>query len=791
MVRPLTLLTLLLFASVVRTQEQHTPPTPQQPPSAQTLPAGRGRGGVPVQGAELDIPLVERFDKDGNKRLDYAERTAARAYLAAHPELRRTVRPPSLTLRGSPGRKLAPKDVQSFAATVSLYDAGAVRTIFLEFERDDWEQELAAFYHTDVEVPATVIVDGKTYRDVGISFRGNNSFTAVPEGLKRPLTLSFDAVRANQHLLGYRTLHLLNSNQDPTYLRSVLYLDVAREYIPVLKANFMRVVINGESWGVYPNQQAFNREFLRDAYKDTAGKQWKSPNNSVGGGLSYLGDDVALYRRWYEMKGKDDPAAWQALMRVTRILNETPVEQLEQALAPVMDVDGVLKFLALDVTLINGDGYWNDGSDFNLYFDAKGRLHLTPHDANEGFRGGGRGGPQLDPLTSMDDPNKALRHKLLAVPALRTRYLAYVGDIADKWLDWNRLGPVVERHQKLIATDVASDSRKLDTTEAFTTGVYGDGQTAPAATTIKGFADQRRAFLLAHPEVIKARAAAQAQTMPDAYQAVLKTLAKSGDFRDGVLKVNLPRADVAVTIAGRPAPTPFGFGGWVAFTKGDHDMDVMMGDLVLTEDEVNPVMSAILTNGLQVTALHNHFFWDQPRMFYMHVHGHGAAAAIANQLKAAVDVINGFAAKRPKAASPTAPAAPTPPLDAASLAKIIGTPGEQSGAVYKITIGRPDIEMREHGALINSRMGLNTWAAFTGSDADAMVAGDVAMLEHEVTPVLAALRANGLDIVAIHHHMTDTRPVVIFLHYFGTGPASQLAKGVRAALDLVGRTSGR
>lgn len=281
-----------------------------------------------------------------------------------------------------------------------------------------------------------------------------------------------------------------------------------------------------------------------------------------------------------------------------------------------------------------------------------------------------------------------------------------------------------------------------------------------------------------------------AQAMPEPYQAVLTMLGKTGDFKDGVLKVNIPRADVSVTIAGRTAPTAFGFGGWVSFAKGDHDMDVMMGDLVLTEDEVNPVMSAILTNGLQVTALHNHFFWDQPRMFYMHVHGHGSAVAIASQLKPAIDLMSGFAAKRAKPAAPSGPAASTA-LDTAPLSKIIGTPGEQNGAVYKITIGRPDIEMREHGARVNSRMGLNTWAAFTGTDADAMVAGDVAMLEHEVTPVLTTLRAHGLDIVAIHHHMTDTRPVVIFLHYYGTGPSAKLAAGVRAAVDLLGKGPAR
>jgi hypothetical protein len=196
-------------------------------------------------------------------------------------------------------------------------------------------------------------------------------------------------------------------------------------------------------------------------------------------------------------------------------------------------------------------------------------------------------------------------------------------------------------------------------------------------------------------------------------------------------------------------------------------------------------MSALLQNGLDVTALHNHFFWEQPRIFYMHVHGMGSAADLAKRVKPAIDLID-QAAK--KAAPPSAPAPSSPTIDGAALAKIVGTPGEQTGPVYKITIGRPDIDLREHGAPINARMGLNTWAAFAGTDADAMVAGDVAMLEPEVTPVLKALRANGLNVVAIHHHMTDVKPVVIFLHYYGTGPAAKLAQGVRAAVDLLGKT---
>lgn len=274
-----------------------------------------------------------------------------------------------------------------------------------------------------------------------------------------------------------------------------------------------------------------------------------------------------------------------------------------------------------------------------------------------------------------------------------------------------------------------------------------------------------------------------AQEMPAEYKSMMTKLGKTGDFKEGVAKVNIPRSDLSVTIGGRAAPTPFGFGGWIALTKGDGGHEVMMGDLVLTEDEVNPVMSAVLANGLDVTALHNHFFWEQPRIFYMHVHGMGTAADLAERIKPAIDLID--QSMKRATGKPTAPAAAT--IDSAALAKIIGHQGEQSGPVFKITVGRPDIPLREHGAAINSRMGLNTWAAFAGTDADAMVAGDVAMLDHEVTPVLKSLRASGINVVAIHHHMTAIAPQVIFLHYYGTGPAAKLAQGVRSALDLLGK----
>lgn len=274
------------------------------------------------------------------------------------------------------------------------------------------------------------------------------------------------------------------------------------------------------------------------------------------------------------------------------------------------------------------------------------------------------------------------------------------------------------------------------------------------------------------------------QAVPAEYQKVLDILGRPGDFKANVLKVGVPRNDVPVTVEGIAVPTAFGFGGWIAFTKGGHGEDVMMGDLVLLEAEVNRVMSAVLGQGLEVTALHNHFFFEEPRMFYMHVMGHGAAARLAEQIKPALDLI-GKSPRRPAASAPSRRIEGK--LDAAAIAKIAGFAGEQSGSVYKITVGRDDLRVEEHGAAINARMGLNSWAAFHGSDAEAVVAGDIAMLAAELTPVLKVLRAAGFDVVAIHHHMTGSEPAVYFLHYWGKGPAATLAGVFRDALGQLGR----
>jgi len=280
---------------------------------------------------------------------------------------------------------------------------------------------------------------------------------------------------------------------------------------------------------------------------------------------------------------------------------------------------------------------------------------------------------------------------------------------------------------------------------------------------------------------------ASAQDMPKDYADVLSYLGKKGDFKSNVLKVNIPRSDLKIRVDGTDVPTPFGFGGWVAMTKGDRGMNVMMGDLVLLQDEVNPVMSALLENGLEVTALHNHFFWDEPKIYYMHVHGMGTPDELAHKIKPALDLLGHVTITHPGSPPSGASDIVGGTIDTKALDAIVGATGDQNGQVYKYTIGRSDLKVKEMGATINARMGLNTWAAFYGTDENAVVAGDIAMLEGEVTPVLKALRANNLDVVAIHHHMTGSKPMIIFLHYWGKGSAATLARGFKAALDVLGK----
>jgi hypothetical protein len=254
------------------------------------------------------------------------------------------------------------------------------------------------------------------------------------------------------------------------------------------------------------------------------------------------------------------------------------------------------------------------------------------------------------------------------------------------------------------------------------------------------------------------------------------------DEKEGAFKVSVPRADLKVTAGGVHLTPPMGLTTWAAFTKaGDHTM--VMGDLCLTEDQVNPVMSVALDNGLEVTALHNHFFWDSPKIMFMHIGGMGDEAKLAAAVgKVFAKIKETAATKSPPATAAIDPATTT--LDPAKIDSVLGQKGELAGGVYKVTIGRTT---KMGGHAVGKTMGVNTWAAFAGSDDRAIVDGDFAMLESELQPVLKSLRAAKIDIVAIHQHMTGETPRVMFLHYWGVGRTVDLARGLKAGLEKTAR----
>ncbi|QDV74469.1 CotH kinase family protein [Botrimarina mediterranea] len=547
-----------------------------------------GFGGGPPGGPSREkAKLVEEFDDNDDGWLNSDERAAARKALADRPQRERRggrgpggFGPPGgFGLPGGfggggdrtppePGPPIDAGEVVPYA-DAPLYDTDVLRTVFIDFESDNWETELEAFKETDVEVPATLTVDGVEYSGVGVRFRGMSSYMMVPRSFKRSLNVSLDLVDSGQRLYGYKTLNLLNGNGDASMMSTVLYSEIANQYTPAPKANFVEVVINGESWGLYTNVQQFDKVFLKESYGSSKGTRWKVPGSpGADGGLRYLGDDLDEYKSRYEMKSSDGKKAWRALVELCRVLNETPLDRLEEELAPILDIDGALRFLALDVALVNSDGYWTRASDYYLFRDGEGVFHLIPHDMNEAFHGaggppgfggprgfgrgrppegfgpppgfgppddaldrraersnrsgegrrGGRGGHgfgppnhgsvDLDPFVGLDNDRTPLRSRLLAVPALKERYLEYVQQIAGDSLAWDHLGPQVHKYRELIHTTVERDTRKLTSTEAFLaatssdavkpkTGLEGKGR---GGVSLRGFSEARTRYLLNYQE---------------------------------------------------------------------------------------------------------------------------------------------------------------------------------------------------------------------------------------------------------------------------------------------------
>lgn len=274
-------------------------------------------------------------------------------------------------------------------------------------------------------------------------------------------------------------------------------------------------------------------------------------------------------------------------------------------------------------------------------------------------------------------------------------------------------------------------------------------------------------------------------------QAIDSALGKKGTYNDGQAThvVAFPRNDLHVTIKGQSAPIPLGFGGWAAFKRTlDGKSAIFMSDNVLLEEEINPLIDAAHSNGLMIGAIHNHFLFENPRVFFMHVHGMGEPGDLASRYAKAIADSKISPKNQPPATRSAVIAADI--FDLSDLDRIVGAKGTANGAAYKFAIGRKDLKIIEMTAEMTAAIGLNTWCTFVGTADEATVAGDVAMLAHEVNPVIALLRKAGFEVCALHSHMLTEQPRILFMHYLGHGKSQELAKTFRSVLDILGNVPG-
>lgn len=266
-------------------------------------------------------------------------------------------------------------------------------------------------------------------------------------------------------------------------------------------------------------------------------------------------------------------------------------------------------------------------------------------------------------------------------------------------------------------------------------------------------------------------------------QQIEQITGMKGAEKNGEYKITVPQNDLNIMVDGFKIIPAMGLGSWIAFTPCA-DSVMMMGDIILSETDLAPVQREVIAQGLSITAIHNHFVRNRPNVMYMHIDGFGNVRKVSSMAKAIFDKVKEVRGKDPKSAKADSV---INTLNIPALDAIIGSKGELSKGVYKYTIGRPDVSLREHGVPISTFMGFNTWAAWQGTPEKAAVAGDFTMLENEVAPVIKALVESGIEVVAVHNHMVHEEPKVFFLHYWGVGPAEQLAKGLRTALDQTGK----
>ena len=401
---------------------------------------------------------------------------------------------------------------QARAQQPDLYDETVLRTFKLTFSQSDWWNQLTNNAASKTEIAADLVVDGKAYQGVGVRFKGNSSYR-VP-GKKKPFKIVVDFTDPDLDLYGYATLNLNNCFKDPTFCREVLTYRIARQYTAASKANFIKLVINNENWGVYVNVQQVNKDFMSEWFEDNDGNRYKGDRPSRSGprdgtAMIWLGGGQLPYQQSYELKSENNPTPWTDLIDVCDVLNNTPLNQLEQKLPQVFDVDRALWHLALNNLFVNLDSYVGPGHNFYLlHDDHHSQLCLVPWDLNESFGVFTMGMSvsqlqRLDPLFPQQKASRPLVARMLAAPGFRDQYFSHLRTLLEDVWDWNTISPLVTQYQNLIRAEVLADTKKLYSNDAFTRNVTQDYRAGGTIPGLKPFLEVRRSYLASHVEIAK------------------------------------------------------------------------------------------------------------------------------------------------------------------------------------------------------------------------------------------------------------------------------------------------
>lgn len=391
-------------------------------------------------------------------------------------------------------------------ASEGLYDESQIRTFQLWFSQPDYWQQLKNNYQSKTDLPATLIVDGDTFPNVGVRFKGQTSYMMAQTSDKKSFNITLDYADPEQNLEGYETLNLNNAFQDASFMREVAYLHQIRRHIPAAKATFVKLLINGQNWGIYPHVQQLNGDLIKEWFFSNDGTRWRAdrPDGTVGGGpggpgggwgdgtagLNYLGADTATYQQYYTLKKANKVNPWDDLVQVCDVLNNTPLAELEEAIKPILDLDRTLWFLATEIAFSDDDSYVFKGKmDYYLYWDPEtGRITPLEFDGNSVMKSNA---VNWGAFYNANKVNYPLLNKLLAVPSIRQRYLAHLRTILQDEMNPTEFNALIDQYDALISAEVQADPKKMSTYAQ-----YGSEK-----QVLKNFVQNHRNNLLNNPEV--------------------------------------------------------------------------------------------------------------------------------------------------------------------------------------------------------------------------------------------------------------------------------------------------